>query len=260
VTPGAWAARRAPVTEPPPDPDALLRALAEPQRRRIVQLVGDGELPAGAIADQFAITPQAVSQHLRVLKDAGLLRERRDGTRRLYALRPEAIASVQAFPRRPVAVVAGPPARRRPGRREVSDDALTTSLRIAAAPDAVFPYLTDPKLLVRWMGDWADLVPEPGGTYAVDIGGVPVRGLVEVDPPRRVVFTWGVAGRDDLPVGGSTVEITLRPDGAAAVVELVHRDLPPEERPKHAAGWDHLPRLATAAGGGDPGPDPWATA
>jgi DNA-binding transcriptional ArsR family regulator len=97
VTPGAGAARRAPVTEPPPDPDALLRALAEPQRRRIVQLVGDGELPAGAIADQFAITPQAVSQHLRVLKDAGLLRERRDGTRRLYALRPEAIASVRAF-------------------------------------------------------------------------------------------------------------------------------------------------------------------
>lgn len=143
----------------------------------------------------------------------------------------------------------------------MSDDAFTTSLRIAAAPDAVFPYLTDPKLLVRWMGDWADLVPEPGGTYAVDIGGVPVRGrFVEVDPPRRVVFTWGVAGRDDLPAGGSTVEITLRPDGAATVVELVHRDLPPEERPRHAGGWDHyLPRLATAAGGGDPGPDPWAT-
>lgn len=144
----------------------------------------------------------------------------------------------------------------------MSDDAFTTSLRIAAAPEAVFPYLTDPKLLVRWMGDWADLVPEPGGTYAVDIGGVPVRGrFVEVDPPRRVVFTWGVAGRDDLPAGGSTVEITLRPDGAATVVELVHRDLPPEERPRHADGWDHyLPRLATAAGGGDPGPDPWATA
>jgi DNA-binding transcriptional ArsR family regulator len=80
-----------------PDPDALLRALAEPRRRRILQLVGDGELPAGEIADQFAITPQAVSQHLRVLKDAGLLRERRDGTRRLYAVRPEAIASVRAF-------------------------------------------------------------------------------------------------------------------------------------------------------------------
>ena len=77
--------------------DAVLRALAEPQRRRILELVRDGELPAGRIAERFEITPQAVSQHLRVLKDAGLLRERRAGTQRLYALRPEAIASVRAY-------------------------------------------------------------------------------------------------------------------------------------------------------------------
>ncbi|HKE74635.1 MAG TPA: metalloregulator ArsR/SmtB family transcription factor [Acidimicrobiales bacterium] len=78
-------------------PDAALRALAEPQRRRILELVGDDELPAGAIAEQFAITPQAVSRHLRVLKEAGLLRERREGTRRLYAVRPETIATVRAY-------------------------------------------------------------------------------------------------------------------------------------------------------------------
>lgn len=77
--------------------DAVLHALAEPQRRRILTVVGDGELAAGEIAAHFAITPQAVSQHLRVLKDAGVLRERRQGTRRLYALRPEAIDDVRAF-------------------------------------------------------------------------------------------------------------------------------------------------------------------
>jgi len=77
--------------------DAVLRALAEPQRRRILSVVGDRELPAGEIAEQFDITHQAVSQHLRVLKDAGLLRERREGTRRLYAIRPEAIESVRTF-------------------------------------------------------------------------------------------------------------------------------------------------------------------
>jgi DNA-binding transcriptional ArsR family regulator len=77
--------------------DAVLRALAEPQRRRILELVRDGELTAGRIAEQFEITPQAVSRHLRVLKDAEVLRERRDGTRRLYAIRPEAIASVREF-------------------------------------------------------------------------------------------------------------------------------------------------------------------
>jgi DNA-binding transcriptional ArsR family regulator len=77
--------------------DSVLRALAEPQRRRILTVVGDRELPAGEIADHFDITHQAVSQHLRILKDAGLLSERRDGTRRLYALRPEALEPVRAF-------------------------------------------------------------------------------------------------------------------------------------------------------------------
>lgn len=77
--------------------DAVLRALAEPQRRRILTLVRDRELPAGEIAEHFDITHQAVSQHLRVLKDAGVLSERREGTRRLYALRPEAIEPVRAF-------------------------------------------------------------------------------------------------------------------------------------------------------------------
>jgi len=77
--------------------DAVLRALAEPQRRRILHLVRERELPAGEIAEQFAITPQAVSQHLRVLKDAGLLQERREGTRRLYALRPEALDSARRY-------------------------------------------------------------------------------------------------------------------------------------------------------------------
>ena len=75
----------------------MLRALADPQRRRILTLVRDGELPAGEIAEHFDITHQAVSQHLRVLKDAGVLGERRAGTRRLYAIRPEAIESVRAF-------------------------------------------------------------------------------------------------------------------------------------------------------------------
>jgi DNA-binding transcriptional ArsR family regulator len=77
--------------------DAVLRALAEPQRRRILTVVGDRELPAGEIAEHFDITHQAVSQHLKVLRDAGLLHERRDGTRRLYAIRPEAIESVREF-------------------------------------------------------------------------------------------------------------------------------------------------------------------
>lgn len=77
--------------------DAALKALAEPRRRAIIRLVWDGELAAGEIADHFDVTRPAVSQHLRVLKEADLVSERRDGTRRLYRARPETIEDLHRF-------------------------------------------------------------------------------------------------------------------------------------------------------------------
>jgi uncharacterized protein YndB with AHSA1/START domain len=144
--------------------------------------------------------------------------------------------------------------------RQAGDDAFTTVIRIAASPEEVFPYLTDASLIVRWMGDWADLQPHTGGRFVLDVNGVPVRGrYLAVEPPQRVVFSWGAAGNDTLPPGSTTVEITLRADGDETVVELVHRDLPPEEVAQHGVGWGHfLDRLVIAAAGGEPGPDPWA--
>jgi DNA-binding transcriptional ArsR family regulator len=76
---------------------AALEAIAEPRRRAILKLVRDEELPAGEIASQFDVTRPAVSQHLRVLREAGLVSERRDGTRRLYRARPEALAELRSF-------------------------------------------------------------------------------------------------------------------------------------------------------------------
>lgn len=75
--------------------DAVLRALADPHRRRILQLVRSGELPAGEIASHFDATQQAVSHHLQVLAKAGLLTERREGVRRLYALDPHGLDPVR---------------------------------------------------------------------------------------------------------------------------------------------------------------------
>ena len=65
--------------------DAQLRALAEPTRRAIFELVADHELAAGDIARRFEVTRPAISQHIGVLKEAGLLAERRVGVRRLYS-------------------------------------------------------------------------------------------------------------------------------------------------------------------------------
>jgi DNA-binding transcriptional ArsR family regulator len=77
--------------------DDILRAIAEPRRRAILQLVASEELPAGHIAAHFEVTRPAISQHLTVLKDAGLIAERREGTRRLYRAKPEGLAELEAF-------------------------------------------------------------------------------------------------------------------------------------------------------------------
>ena len=77
--------------------DLALKAIAEPRRRAILQLVRSDELSSGAIASHFDVTPPAISQHLGVLKEAGLVTERRDGTRRLYRARPDGLRDVRAF-------------------------------------------------------------------------------------------------------------------------------------------------------------------
>src|SRR5437867_233089 len=72
-------------------------ALGEPRRREILRLVSAAELSVGEIARRFEVTRPAISQHLRVLKEAGLVSERRNGTRRLYRARPESIAQLRAY-------------------------------------------------------------------------------------------------------------------------------------------------------------------
>jgi DNA-binding transcriptional ArsR family regulator len=77
--------------------EAALKAIAGPRRRQILRLVRDDELSAGEIASNFDVTRPAVSQHLNVLKEAGLVSERRNGTRRLYRARPEGLAELRDF-------------------------------------------------------------------------------------------------------------------------------------------------------------------
>ena len=70
---------------------------------------------------------------------------------------------------------------------------IRASVRIAAPPEVVFPYFTDPQLMVTWIGKRADLDAQPGGTFAIDFEGTAARGsYVAIEPPHRVVFTWGI--------------------------------------------------------------------
>lgn len=77
--------------------EAVLRAISDPRRREIIRLVRRSELSAGEIAARFDVSRPAISQHITILREAGLLTERRDGNRRLYRARPEALAGVRSF-------------------------------------------------------------------------------------------------------------------------------------------------------------------
>jgi DNA-binding transcriptional ArsR family regulator len=84
-----------------PDIDTAFRALADPTRRRIIQLVAVRGMSAGEIASNFEVTRPAVSQHLTVLRNAGLLSERREGRTRIYQTNPgtvdEVVQHLQSF-------------------------------------------------------------------------------------------------------------------------------------------------------------------
>jgi uncharacterized protein YndB with AHSA1/START domain len=133
---------------------------------------------------------------------------------------------------------------------EIRKDVIIATEHIKAPPDVVFPYFTDPSLIVTWIGDRAELDPQPGGVFRLDMGEVAAHGAyITVDPPYRVVFSWGIPGSDTLPPGGSTVEVVLTPDGDDTLVVLTHRGLSSPHMGDHRAGWEHqLGRLSAAAG------------
>jgi len=75
----------------------VFEAIAQPKRREILRLLAEGELSAGELGSHFAVTQPAISQHLKVLKEAGLISERRDAQRRLYSVRAEGLEDLHSF-------------------------------------------------------------------------------------------------------------------------------------------------------------------
>ena len=135
---------------------------------------------------------------------------------------------------------------------------IIASVHIDAPPRQVYEYFTRPDAIVRWMGDYALLEPEPGGRFTLDVRGAPIRGrFLELQPPHRLLISWGYAGSERLPPGASTIEIRLTAQHGGTRVDLEHRDLPADEVLGHTIGWQHyVARLAVAAAGRDAGADP----
>jgi uncharacterized protein YndB with AHSA1/START domain len=131
---------------------------------------------------------------------------------------------------------------------------------VAAPPAAIFALMTDPEKILRWMGTQAQIEPQPGGLYLVNVTGARfARGeFREVVPVHRLAYSFGWEGSEAVPPGSSLVEIDLieqPPDGT--LVRLTQTGLPTAEQcVDHGKGWAHyLGRLAQAAAGRDPGPD-----
>jgi uncharacterized protein YndB with AHSA1/START domain len=160
-------------------------------------------------------------------------------------------------------------------------------VRVAARPETVFAYFTDPARMVQWMGAEAILDPRPGGVcriafqpsqarvdslgteffgreqgserFELEGRGAMLGEFVEVDPHHRIVLTWGWELEHlAVPPQSTVVEVSFTPDGNDTVVHVAHRRLPVDTAAFHRVGWEHyLARLAISAAGGDPGPDPW---
>jgi DNA-binding transcriptional ArsR family regulator len=182
------------------DQQRLLDALASPVRREILWLVADREMAAGEIAAAFEVTAPTISQHLAVLRRAGLVTQRSEGTFRYYRARRAALAgleSVLADEQRWQAVVDLP---ERAAATTVIEPVVRTWVDVRGTPEAVFRAFTDPAEYSRWLGVPVSLVD---GRFACTMEwGTKVRGTYElVVAPRLLVMRWDFED-DAVPVPG----------------------------------------------------------
>lgn len=133
-----------------------------------------------------------------------------------------------------------------------------TSIVIDAPPEHVFRFWLDPRLLVTWLGISARVDARPGGEFRFEVApGEWCSGhYLEIEPPDRLVVTWGwESGRIALAPGSSRLEVEFHESGSGTRLELVHRGLSGDILRLHADGWPRfLARLDTVATGRDTGP------
>jgi DNA-binding transcriptional ArsR family regulator len=194
--------------------DATMRALRARTRREILRLIWDRELAAGEIASAFSVTAATISEHLAVLRAAGLVEMTRVGTSRRYRARPAALAGLHG------ALEGGAkwlPADDIPERRLAATSTrplVVATVEVPTAPEVTFTAFTDPDLYSRWLQVPVSIAD--GGFAATMEWGTEVRGRYElVVPPRLIVLSWDFDD-ENVPVPGRSLTGYLRVSGAAA--------------------------------------------
>jgi uncharacterized protein (TIGR03086 family) len=133
---------------------------------------------------------------------------------------------------------------------------------IDATLDEAFALFTEPERLRRWQAVSAAVDLRVGGDYRLTVTPGHIAGgtFTEIEPGKRIVYTWGWFGSDEPAVGSSTITVDFEPAGEKTLVRMTHEGLTPQQASGHAEGWTHyLDRLADAASTGEGGLDPWAT-
>jgi DNA-binding transcriptional ArsR family regulator len=203
-----------------PDLDARLGALRSRTRREILALVWDRELAAGDIAAAFALTQATISEHLAVLRTAGLVRMNRVGTSRRYRARPEALTGLHGALE---GTTKWQPATDIP-ERALADTAtrpvVIARVDLPTPPDTTFRAFTDPTLYSRWLQ--VPVTIDDGHFAATLEWGTEVRGRYElVVPPHLIVMSWDFED-DNVPVPGHplTGYLRIHPQDGGSHVEV----------------------------------------
>ncbi len=237
------------------DIQKVLAALTSPVRREILGLIWDRELSAGEIAAAFPVTKPTISQHLAVLREAGLAESTAVGTSRRYRARPDALRGLRAALGSAAKWINADDAPERASSDVRTKPVVVASTDVDTSQVVTFAAFTDPVVYSRWLGVPVTL---QDGRFACTMEwGTSVRGRYElVCPPELIVMRWDFDD-DNVPVPGGEMtgylRIQPRPDGAHVEVhQLV--DSPAQAEFMEGAWATVLGRLnAGVARASDPG-------
>lgn len=225
--------------------DRTLRALAHPVRRELLWLTWGEWRSAGELANYFSLRQPTVSQHLKVLRTAGLLEMRRSGTMRLFRVRARALAEVHELLAAALGAPPGSGTRRSAGRDRgpvYGPHKLRLGARLRCPPADAYALFTDEEQMRLWLGPTARAENRVGGIFAFEIDGRwRCRGRFHaLEPPSRVLFSWSFReGAVPLPTGTNTVEVTLL--GARTTrVTIEHHGFEEELLPVHRESWQRM--------------------
>jgi DNA-binding transcriptional ArsR family regulator len=202
------------------DLQKVLEALTSPIRREILSLIWDRPVPAGQIAAAFDVTKPTISQHLAVLRDAGLVTATVAGTSRLYQARPEALRGLHAALGTPDKWTTADDVPERFLADSLTELVVVACTEVETDQATTFAAFVDPAVYSRWLGVPVQL--EDGRFSCRMEWGTQVRGWYDVvSPPRLIAMRWDFED-DNVPVPGNELTCYLRvhQSGEGALVEV----------------------------------------